>query len=82
MEEVSVIGIPDEKWGECVVAFIVSKQPTLELEQTLKWICKERLASYKVPKKFYFLSELPTTTVGKIDKKRLAEIAEANIGVN
>lgn len=75
VDEVSVIGIPNDKWGECVVAFIVAKQPTEALAHTLKKVCKERLANYKVPKRFYFLSELPKTVVGKIDKKQLANYA-------
>lgn len=79
VEEVSVIGVADEKWGECVVAFIVSKQPSVILEQKLRQICKDRLANYKVPKQFYFLSELPKTVVGKIDKKLLAQYAKAQV---
>ncbi|MCH7320311.1 AMP-binding protein [Solibacillus sp. MA9] len=76
VEEISVIGVPNEKWGECVVAFVVTKQPSKQLEQTLKLACKERLANYKVPKQFYFLSELPKTVVGKIDKKQLVTYAK------
>ena len=82
VDEVSVIGVPDEKWGECVVAFIVSKQQSSDLEPTLKSVCKERLANYKIPKRFYFIEELPKTVVGKIDKKRLVEIATENIEIH
>lgn len=71
VQEVSIIGIPNEKWGECVVAFIVAKAPSEQLEQQLKQFCKERLANYKVPKKIKFLQALPKTAVGKIDKKQL-----------
>lgn len=82
VEEVSVIGVPDEKWGECVVAFIVSKQASAELEQILKATCKEHLANFKVPKRFYFIEELPKTVVGKINKQQLAEIAKEHIEIN
>ncbi len=71
VQEISVIGVPNEKWGECVIAFIVAKEPIDQLEQQLKQYCKERLANYKVPKQIYFLQELPKTVVGKIDKKQL-----------
>ena len=82
VDEVSVIGVPDEKWGECVVAFIVSKQQASDLEPILKSVCKERLANYKIPKRFYFIEELPKTVVGKIDKKRLVDIATENIEIH
>lgn len=71
VQEVSVIGIPNEKWGECVVAFVISGDPSEQLKSELLKYCKERLANYKVPKQIYFLQELPKTVVGKIDKKQL-----------
>ena len=75
VDEVAVIGIPDEKWGECVTAFVVTKKPSAHLLESLKTACAERLGKYKVPKRFYFLSELPKTVVGKIDKKKLLTYA-------
>src|SRR5690606_37169926 len=71
VQEVSVIGIPNEKWGECVVAFVISENPSVQLQSELLKYCKEHLANYKVPKQIYFLQELPKTVVGKIDKKQL-----------
>lgn len=76
VEEASVIGIPDEKWGECVVAFVVTKQNTAHYEEMIKAHCKQHLANYKVPKKFYFIKQLPKTVVGKIDKKKLLQMAQ------
>ncbi|MGV3463863.1 MAG: AMP-binding enzyme, partial [Heyndrickxia sp.] len=73
VDEASVVGIEDEKWGERVTAFIVLKTDRIEMEEELKIHCSYKLAKYKIPKQFVFLKELPKTHVGKIDKKRLKE---------
>lgn len=74
VQEVAVVGIDDDKWGERVAAFVVTKSEIEE--ETLKTFCKPLLASYKIPKSFIFLQELPKTPVGKIDKKALQQMAE------
>ncbi len=73
INEASVIGLPHEKWGEVVTAF-VSLHPNRELnEQELNVFCRKKLAAYKIPKKFFIIEELPKTHVGKINKKALYE---------
>ncbi|MHC0039570.1 AMP-binding protein [Pseudoneobacillus sp. C159] len=74
VNEVAVIGLPDEKWGESVTAFITSKEPEMLKIAELKSYCSFKLGKYKIPKQFFILSELPKTHVGKIDKKVLKEI--------
>lgn len=66
--EVCVVGLPDEQWGECVVAVVVPKDESID-EQELKDYCRLHLGGYKVPKRVIQLAELPKTDVGKIDKK-------------
>ena len=73
VKEVAVVGLADPKWGEIVTAFIVSKNPTSELKEEIRTLCKKHLGAYKVPKQIHFLEELPKTHVGKIDKKQLQE---------
>jgi fatty-acyl-CoA synthase len=74
IDEVSVLGLPDEKWGEIVTAFIVLKaMSTMDLEE-LKEYCSYKLGKYKIPKKFIFMNALPKTHVGKMDKKALKEM--------
>lgn len=74
VDEVAVIGVPDEKWGEVAKAFIVpSKGHTLTSEQ-IKAFCEQRLARYKIPKHFVFLKELPRNATGKILKKALSNM--------
>ena len=71
IDEAVVVGLPDEKWGEIVTGFVSLKGELTEEE--LKSYCNQKLTRYKVPKKIYFLSELPKTHVGKIDKATLRE---------
>lgn len=73
INENAVVGIPDEKWGERVVAFISLHANGKVTEEDLKAYCAKRLAKYKIPKQFIILDEIPKTPVGKIDKKVLQE---------
>ncbi|ARU62891.1 long-chain fatty acid--CoA ligase [Tumebacillus avium] len=71
VSEAVVIGVPHPKWGEVVTAAIVPQSGAQLTVEALKAFCAEHLARYKVPKSFFFLSQLPMTPVGKIDKKQL-----------
>ncbi len=73
VEEVGVVGKPDEKSGEVVMAIVVKKDPGLT-EEELKAFCYENLTNYKVPKAFVFADELPKTNVGKILRRELRDI--------
>lgn len=73
--EVAALGVPDERSGEAVKAFIVAKNKKLKAKDLRDW-CKKRLSSYKVPRYFEFKSELPKTNVGKVLRRELRE--EAN----
>ncbi|MGB9815624.1 MAG: class I adenylate-forming enzyme family protein [Thermoplasmata archaeon] len=68
----AVIGIPDEKWGEKVVAVVKIKTNESTTEEEIIEYCKERMASYKVPKKVIF-DEIPRNPTGKIMKFILIE---------
>jgi fatty-acyl-CoA synthase len=67
--ECAVLGVPDPRWGEVGLAAVVLKSPIGEEE--LKGFLKARLAGYKVPRHFLFLSELPKSGPGKILKGEL-----------
>lgn len=71
--QVAVVGIPDPDWGEAVVAFVVTTAPSgAEFSETdLMDRCRAVLATYKRPKSIRNVLELPLTTYGKVDKKRL-----------
>lgn len=72
--ETAIIGVPDSVWGEAIKAVVVLKQGLGVLEQELINFCKERIASFKVPKSVDFRSEpLPRSTTGKVLKYVLRE---------
>ncbi|PLR97677.1 long-chain fatty acid--CoA ligase [Bacillus sp. T33-2] len=77
VNETAVIGLPDEKWGEAVTAFVVLATSGTITADEIKEFCRDKLAGYKIPKRIYFLEELPKTPVGKIDKKQLKDYAMA-----
>ena len=60
-----------EKWGEVGEAHVVLRDGAAADEQTLAEYCRERLAKYKIPKQFRFVTELPRNAVGKIDRQAL-----------
>jgi long-chain acyl-CoA synthetase len=68
--EVGVIGIPDEKSGEKVAAFIVSSVQAPSREEVINY-CREHLAAYKVPSQVVFVDELPKSPIGKILRREL-----------
>jgi long-chain acyl-CoA synthetase len=71
VEECGVVGTPHEEYGEAVTAFITLKKEKKATEEELIRFCKSKMASYKAPKKIYFLKELPKTPQGKILKREL-----------
>jgi acyl-CoA synthetase (AMP-forming)/AMP-acid ligase II len=73
VEEVAVIGVPDDKWGEAVKAFAVTVPNRTVSEDELIAFCKTRIASYKKPKSIEFVERLPRLANHKIDRKALRE---------
>jgi acyl-CoA synthetase (AMP-forming)/AMP-acid ligase II len=71
--ECAVVGVPDEKWGEAVQGIVVLKPTGQATEEELIRFCKERIARYKAPKSIDFISALPKTGSGKIEKKKLRD---------
>jgi acyl-CoA synthetase (AMP-forming)/AMP-acid ligase II len=71
--ESSVIGLPDEQWGELLTAVVVLKKRKKTSEQALKKFVRKELAGYKTPKRVIFAQELPRSTTGKVLKRQLRE---------
>ena len=72
--EAAVVGVPSERSGEAVKAFVVRKDPALD-EATLIAFCREQLAAYKTPDFVEFVDELPKSNVGKVLRRELKEPA-------
>ena len=71
--EVGVIGVPDEKTGEAVKAFVVSSDPAMTAGQVITH-CRASLTNYKRPKHVEFIEEIPKTPVGKMLRRNLREL--------
>ncbi|KAF1780227.1 AMP-binding enzyme C-terminal domain [Phytophthora cactorum] len=77
--ECAVFGLPDETWGQIVAAVIRSDSKADKVgpdifSPPLVEFSKEHLASYRVPRKYFFVEEIPKNTMGKVNKKALAKI--------
>jgi long-chain acyl-CoA synthetase len=77
VQEVGVAGLPDKMRGEKAKAWIVLKEGMTATEAEMKGWCRERLASYKVPAKYEFVSDLPKSQVGKVLRRALRETSPA-----
>jgi fatty-acyl-CoA synthase len=68
VQEVAIVGLPDERWGEAPHAFVVLKDGATTDEDELRQFAREHLAHFKAPHRVNFVSELPKTATGKIQK--------------
>lgn len=71
--ESCVIGVPDKKWGEKVVAAIVLKPGATLTVKEIEAYCKSLLLDWKCPKEVFFLEELPRNRMGKVMKEEVAK---------
>ena len=74
VEQVAVIPVPDEKWGERVHAVVVLRSGAGPAEQELVDHCRPTIAAYKLPRSFSFVDALPLTAAGKPLKAKLREL--------
>ncbi|RLI15707.1 MAG: long-chain fatty acid--CoA ligase [Candidatus Hecatellales archaeon] len=80
---VSVVGLPDPKWGEAVTAVITPKAGETLTEEEIKQWCRGKISGYMIPKKIVFIKadEYPRTAVGKIIRRRLREKLKKELGI-
>jgi len=68
VQEVAIVGLPHERWGEAPHAFVVLKSEAIATEEELREFARAHLAHFKAPHSVTFISELPKTATGKIQK--------------
>jgi len=68
VQEVAVVGVLHEKWGEAPQAFVVLKARAVTSERELRHFARDQMAHFKVPQGFSFVAELPKTATGKVQK--------------
>jgi len=82
IKEASVVGVPDEKWGERPLATVVIKDGESADAAELRTFLAGRVAHWQVPERWAFIAEVPKTSVGKFDKKVIrARYAEGELQV-
>ena len=77
--QVAVFGVPDEKLGEEIAAWVQFHQGEKMTEEELREFCRHGLAHFKVPRLIKFVDEFPMTVTGKIQKFRMREIMDAEL---
>ena len=71
--EVAVFGVPDEKYGEQVAAWIQLHNSETASVEEIRNFCKDNIARFKIPKYIRFVSEFPLTVTGKLQKFKMRE---------
>ncbi|MFC3884945.1 class I adenylate-forming enzyme family protein [Bacillus songklensis] len=74
VKETCVIGVPDDKWGERLIAYIVGNGTCEVTEEELMKLCSRHLAAFKKPKELYIVDRLPKSPYGKILKRELRKL--------
>ncbi len=81
VSDVQVIGVPDAKYGEAVMAWVILKPGMTATSEELQEFCKAQIAYYKIPRYFKFVDSFPMTITGKIQKYLMRETALQDLGL-
>ena len=81
IEDVQVIGVPDEKYGEQVMAWVKLREGSDATGEDIRDFCRGRIAHFKVPRYVKFVDGFPMTVTGKIRKVEMREISIAELGL-
>ncbi|WP_257125381.1 AMP-binding protein [Bhargavaea cecembensis] len=76
VSDVQVVGVPDPKYGEELMAWIILKNGANETEESIREFCKGKISYHKIPRYIEFTEEYPMTASGKIQKFKLREMSE------
>ncbi len=75
ISDVQVIGVPDKKYGEELMAWIKLKNGASANQEEIKAFCKGRIAHFKIPRYIKFVDDFPMTVSGKIQKYKMREVS-------
>ncbi|MEZ4132925.1 AMP-binding enzyme, partial [Salmonella enterica] len=81
VQDVQVVGVPDEKYGEELCAWIVAKPGEQPTEDAIRAFCQGQIAHYKVPRYIRFVAEFPMTVTGKIQKFKIRDAMKEQLGL-
>jgi fatty-acyl-CoA synthase len=81
VSDVQVIGVPSERYGEEVVAWVKLREGATASEEALVAFCRGRIATYKIPRYWKFVDGFPMTVTGKIQKFKMRETAVQDLGL-
>jgi len=81
VQDVQVVGVPDQKYGEELCAWIIAKPGTVPTEDDIRVFCKGQIAHYKVPRYIRFVTSFPMTVTGKIQKFRIRDEMKDQLGL-
>ena len=81
IEDVQVIGVPDVKYGEQVMAWVRLREGAAATEEEIKDFCRGRIAHFKVPYYVKFVEDFPMTVTGKVRKVEMREVSVAELGL-
>ena len=78
VDQVAVVGVPDEYWGEAICAVVVARAGREPSEQELVHLVRSHLAGFKRPRHVLFVAALPLTSNGKVAKETVRRLAAAH----
>lgn len=82
IRDVQIVGVPDEKYGEVLAAWIIPKKGKDITVDEIKEFCRDHIAHYKIPTYYRFVEEFPMTVTGKIQKFKIVEAMKEELGLN
>ncbi len=81
VEDVQVIGVPDEKLGEEIVAWIRLREGQTATADDIRAYCRGKIAHYKIPRHVKFADAFPMTVTGKVQKFLMREVSVKELGL-
>lgn len=82
VSKIQIIGVPDGRLSEIPIGFVILRPGHVVTEDNLRHFARGHIASYKIPRHFFFVDEFPMTSSGKVKRFELRHIARNELGVN